>query len=122
MTPKEALKRIETVKAWNGGVYRQYTSSTEPFMEDIINVEEALTELEELKKRDTPMKVVVTPYKKVVGEVNEFYIGNMYSCPQCHGVLLMDKWQQSIEELEKTGDMPKYCECCGQRLDWSDEK
>lgn len=81
-----------------------------------------MKELEALKKKETPMKVIVTPYKKFVGNPKEFYMGNMYSCPQCQGVVLMDKWQQSIEELEKTSDIPKYCECCGQRLDWSDTK
>ena len=78
MTPKEALKRIETVKAWNGGVYRQYTSSTEPFMEDIINVEEALTELEELKRYPTSEEVCEAiqrdlEIEKVVYDKGRFY-------------------------------------------------
>ena len=41
MTPKERLARIKTVIK-GGGVYRDYTDSTQAFNNDIIVVEQAL--------------------------------------------------------------------------------
>lgn len=126
MTPKEALKQIAntTISSRIGdwGMESRHVSDLSSTKEPLQIIDQALTELEELKKRDTGMKVILTPYKKVVGNENEFYMGNMYTCPQCHGVLLMDRWQSPIETLKENGDILKYCSDCGQRLDWSDEK
>ena len=49
MTAKERLERIKTIIK-NGGVYRDYTDSTQAFNADISEVEQALIELEELKR------------------------------------------------------------------------
>lgn len=113
MTPKEKFQRLVKKILGKEAQYSQ---------QDIIVVEQSLSELEELKKRDTKMKVILTQYKKVVGNVDEFYMGNMYTCPQCHGVVLMDKWQAPIEHLKAVGETSNYCSSCGQRLDWSDGK
>lgn len=105
MTPMEALKNANL----NGS--KSY---------EILNT--ALSRLEELEKKETPMKVIVTPYKKVVGNPDEFYMGNHYSCDKCKSIILHDKWQKPINELKNWYDLPNYCPRCGVKLDWSDEK
>ena len=70
----------------------------------------ALNELEELKKRDTPMKLTqasrFTTDKKLYG---------MYACNSCHEVI-------PYITLNSKRVKPKFCYHCGQRLDWSDGK
>ena len=76
----------------------------QPIREYIDELEQALTELEELKKRDMPMKPVI----KIRG------IGNTWKipyCPHCNNNV------QSSNNYSF-----KYCTHCGQRLDWSDEE
>ena len=56
--------------------------------------------LKELVDKETPMLVTDI-------HVDEFY------CPNCHGEITHSK-----SDVE---NRPKYCECCGQKLDWSEE-
>jgi len=76
----------------------------------IDEIQQALTELEALKKRDTPMKITqasrFTDDKKLYG---------MYACNNCHEVI-------PYITLNSKRLKPKFCYHCGQRLDWSDEK
>lgn len=48
-----------------------------------------------------------TPIKVTDIHVDEFY------CPKCHSEISHDKYNS---------EHPKYCEECGQRLDWSDSE
>ena len=59
-----------------------------------------LDTLQELVNKETPMKVTDI-------HVDEFY------CPKCHSEISHDKYNS---------EHPKYCEECGQRLDWSDSE
>jgi hypothetical protein len=76
----------------------------------IPSLENALTELEELKKRDTAMKLTqasrFTTDKRLYG---------MYSCNSCHQVI-------PYITLNSKRVKPKFCYNCGQKIDWSDEK
>lgn len=56
--------------------------------------------LQELVNKETPMLVTDI-------HVDEFY------CPKCHSEISHDKYNS---------EHPKYCEECGQRLDWSDSE
>ena len=56
--------------------------------------------LQSLVDKETPMKVTDI-------HVDEFY------CPECHSEISHDKYNS---------EHPKYCEECGQRLDWSDSE
>lgn len=49
MNNQNRLERIKTTIN-NGGVYKQYTNSTEPFLEDINAIEKALKELDLYKE------------------------------------------------------------------------
>ena len=55
--------------------------------------------LQELVDKETPMLVTDI-------HVDEFY------CPKCHAEITHSK-----SDIE---NRPKYCEYCGQKLDWSD--
>ena len=74
---------------------------TSKLIERLIN-KEYLTERERkewlntLLKRETPMKVTDI-------HVDEFY------CPKCHSEISHDKYNS---------EHPKYCEECGQKLEW----
>ena len=57
---------------------------------------EDLATLQELVNKETPMKVTDI-------HVDEFY------CPKCHSEISHDKYNS---------EHPKYCEECGQRLDF----
>lgn len=109
MTAKDRLNRIKTVID-GGGVYRDYTDSTQTFNADISEVLKALTELEELKKRDTPMKLTqssrFTTDKKLYG---------MYACNNCHNVV-------PYLNINNKYVKPNFCYRCGQRLDWEELK
>ena len=74
------------------------------------NVDEALDELEELKKRDAGMKLTqvsrFTTDKKLYG---------VYACSSCREVI-------PYITLNSKRVKPKFCYHCGQRLDWSDGK
>ena len=89
MTPKEALNRIKP-------------KIVDRFMEhdvDVDLIEQALTELEELKQRDTPMKWI-----DVVDDT-----GHYDKCPVCD--------YPSYNDLGHN----HFCTVCGQRLEF-DEK
>lgn len=118
MTPKEALdylkNRISTLSI-NHKIGNRDIANFE--IKDIVMgiethvmpiFEKALTELEELKKRDTPMKLTqasrFTTDKKLYG---------MYACNSCHEVI-------PYITLNSKKVKPKFCYHCGQRLDWSD--
>ena len=109
MKAKEALKRIELA-------FKSLISSSILDTEEFKVICQALTELEELKKRDTAMKVLINLYKKVVGTIDEFYIGKMYCCPKCNTVIVADRGVDLT-----IFDKHNYCDTCGQRLDWSDK-
>ena len=55
--------------------------------------------LKELVDKETPMLVTDI-------HVNEFY------CPKCHSEITHD--------INNYGARPKYCEDCGQKLDWGE--
>lgn len=78
--------------------------------ENWLECERELAELQELKKRDTPMKLTqasrFTTDKKLYG---------MYACNNCHEVI-------PYITLNSKRVKPKFCYHCGQRLDWSGEK
>ena len=59
-------------------------------------IEQALTKLERLEKKETPMKVVIIDYVR---------------CPKCNEI---------VEINGVTNDETKNCYTCGQALDWSD--
>lgn len=63
---------------------------------EIVN--EAITELERLQKKEVAMIVDYKTFSKY---------DNWFSCPNCNSV---------VKRLDY------YCSSCGQKLDWSDEK
>ena len=64
---------------------------------------DALNELEELNKRDTPKKV---EYVKLFGD-------DVPTCPNCHsGVLDPSAFESSVMYKGK------FCAACGQQIDW----
>ena len=67
-------------------------------------------ELEALKKRDTPMQI--TQASRFTDDTKLY---GMYACNNCHEV---------IPYIIISGKRikPNFCYRCGQRLDWSDEK
>jgi hypothetical protein len=69
--------------------------------QDIIDVEQALTEYEVLKQRDTAMKVLNDDY-------------NGFICPSCKGY--------AIQVYRQYGDRLnlRFCNDCGQRLEWGE--
>ena len=70
-------------------------------------IEEALTELDRVQKKETPLKV---EYVQLVGN-------RVAVCPVCK----MGIW--SKEYIDNTiMYTSQYCNHCGQKLDWSDEK
>ena len=100
MTPKEALKEI-----YNG------MSNNIGFVKEFKNTEQALTELEELKKRDTPMKVKVNEILTKDAEHKR------YTCPSCDyffGYICTTTTECNILR-------DNFCHHCGQRLDWNNE-
>ena len=110
----EALEKIGNILATGGAVINQTTNF------EILK--QALIELETLRAKEVPMKVIITPYKKnIVDSQVEFYIGYQYSCDKCKTVLFRDRWAKTSNELHLFYDLSKYCSSCGQRLDWSDE-
>ena len=117
MTPKDAFQRIESVIDLADDSVNTNTATGRELEEAIISindniklVRQSLTELEELKKRDTPMKLTqasrFTTDKKLYG---------MYACNSCHEVI-------PYITLNSKRVKPKFCYHCGQRLDWSDGK
>jgi len=101
MTPKEALKEI-----FNGMYNKQ------GFIKEFKAIEQALTELEELKKRDTPMKVKVNEILTKGAEHKR------YTCPSCD--YFFGYICTTTTECNVLRD--NFCHHCGQRLDWSDDK
>lgn len=62
---------------------------------------------EALDEKETPRKVVKTPYKDIYGNKYQDSKSHFYNgCPKC--------WQN-------VGIDANYCRHCGQKLDWSDE-
>ena len=114
MTPKEAFKEYKKLaKEFKDGEWEYHSAYIElgkELLEIAPIIEHALTELEELKKRNTPMKLTqssrFTSDKKLYG---------MYACNSCHEVI-------PYITLNSKRVKPKFCYHCGQRLDWSDEK
>ena len=96
MTPKENVINIETYLTAHG---LQNSPSW-------LEIKQALTKLEELKQRDTKMKLTqasrFTTDKKIYG---------MYACNSCHEVI-------PYITLNSKRVKPKFCYHCGQRLDW----
>ena len=93
MTPKEAVEMLNKCG----------TNTEQPYEDMILEaLEQALTELEELKKRDTAMKV------KQSWEEEDNHI---FDCPHCG-----DTWFYTTDSEDW-----KFCPNCGQRLDWSDK-
>jgi hypothetical protein len=71
-----------------------------------------LDELEELKKRDTPMKVKVNEILTKGAEHKR------YTCPSCD--YFFGYICTTTTECNVLRD--NFCHHCGQRLDWSDDK
>jgi hypothetical protein len=95
---REALKRLRN--GYDDKYYKQFTNSAEKQDEDYNTVLKAITELERLQKKETAMKPVwhrgLTP------------LTDHAKCPNCYNTM--------------TTRYFAYCESCGQKLDWSDEK
>jgi len=84
--------------------FETYLPMKENVLEELKIIEQALEELEQLKKKATPMKV-----DKEIETV--LYYHNRppqkhYDCPSCNVFITIDEY---------------YCPDCGQALDWSDE-
>ena len=92
---QEALERIFPPKYFNN-IFPQFLSMTT----SVSIKREDFETLQELVNKETPMKVTDI-------HVDEFY------CPKCHSEISHDKYNS---------EHPKYCEECGQRLDWSDSE
>ena len=73
---------------------------------------DALNELEELKQRDTPMKVKVNEILTKGAEHKR------YTCPSCD--YFFGYICTTTTECNVLRD--SFCHHCGQRLDWSDDK
>jgi hypothetical protein len=69
------------------------------YLEDMVSLQEKLKRLDELEKRDTPMKVKIE--------------NCLERCPRCRTYQV-----KQIEDYYKGKDF-NYCPMCGQRLDWS---
>lgn len=67
--------------------------------EEVETLDNAINELEELRKRNEPMKVDLA-----VGTWDPIW----FVCPKCERLHVKDFYN--------------YCPMCGQKLDWSDEK
>ena len=76
-----------------------------------LRLEQALTELEELKKRDTPMKVKVNEILTKGAEHKR------YTCPSCD--YFFGYICTTTTECNVLRD--NFCHHCGQRLDWNNE-
>ena len=102
MTPKEALKEISntTISSRMGdwGIESRYVSDLSSTKEPLRIIKQALTELEELKQRDTPMKWI-----DVVDET-----GHYDKCPVCG--------YPSYNDLGHN----HFCTVCGQRLEFEE--
>jgi tRNA uridine 5-carbamoylmethylation protein Kti12 len=66
-------------------------------------LQEAIEKAQKYDELTTPKKVIVDDSEY------ESYGRDDYYCPSCNGWL----WPEVVRE--------KYCCCCGQALDWSDE-
>ena len=78
---------------------------------ELTVIDNAIEELETLRKKETPMKVILHN-----GKHNGF-------CPNCGYkelpiTIWLDKKTDEIKEIENHF---KYCPNCGQRLDWGDK-
>ena len=90
---QEALERIFPPKYFNN-IFPQLKG----IMTSVrIEIEDFET-LKELVNKETSMKVTDI-------HVDEFY------CPKCHSEISHDKYNS---------EHPKYCEECGQKLDWGE--
>jgi len=67
----------------------------------------ALTELERLQKKEVPMKPKIFTQEK--GYKIEI-------CPSCKGSI------HALKHWHEINGRGTYCDLCGQKLDWSDEK
>lgn len=94
MTPQEAIKILEPYKSCTFG---DASHGGEVTVIDII----------ELLKKQVPQKL-----EKKVDMFDTSY--NLY-CPAC-GTYFGTRGKRGIW----LGKKPAYCDCCGQRLDWSD--
>lgn len=95
MTPKEALRSADTYK-----VAGCHVLSREAYK----LIEQALTELEEFKKRDTP----TTPF-----HITSTYEGRVGNCPHCNKL---------VDELTVDAfNRPLHICGCGQKLDWKEK-
>lgn len=119
MTPKKAFKRIESVIELADDSANNYTATGRELEEAIIRINDdmklvrkALTELEELKQRDTPMKVKVNEILTKGAEHKR------YTCPSCD--YFFGYICTTTTECNVLRD--NFCHHCGQRLDWSDDK
>lgn len=108
--PREALKKLDGLAK----TFENDYPSTEKGYQEMkkhregltATIEQAINELEALKKRDTPMKLTqssrFTTDKKLYG---------MYACNNCHNVV-------PYLNINNKYAKPNFCYHCGQRLDW----
>lgn len=99
MNAKEALEIIERYSILNEIGQDEMQLD---FDDALCIIKQSLTELEELKKRDTPLKVEQSWEE----EDNQ-----VFDCPHCG-----ETWFYSNDS-----DEWKFCPNCGQRLDWSEK-
>ncbi len=86
-------------------------------MADIVELKEALTELERLQNKEVPMKVKKTRVYSGYNNLNDGHkiMATNYNCPIC------DEHQTRVWDGSKLYVNKTYCDNCGQKLDWSDE-
>ena len=105
MTPKQRLERIKTVIN-NGGVYRGYTDSIKPFMEDIKAVEEAL-------EVSYPTSEEAITHEEVI-QISKHYNLNINQSSTIEKYALQQQAKdQAHEELVR--DVKRYFELDGKR-------
>lgn len=110
MTPKEDFQKIKNVLKDSLGT---------SISQETVNVELALTELEELKKRNEPMKPI-HKYNTLV-HINYEETINEYYC-NCGKLLYISRLTRgSGLGFGTNGEKHQYCSHCGQRLDWSEK-
>ena len=95
MTPKEHLEVLKKIDIIIDGCAWNYKDTD--YKESFENIEQALTELDRLQKKEIPMKVDIGTYG---------ILSDTHRCPSCNKRI-----------IDGT-----YCRYCGQKLDWSDEK
>ena len=98
MTSKEALDKIKHIDIDGRYPYPNFLKDDVRYKESIEVIEKRLNELE---KRDTPMKPLI----------DKLDLWAEHKCPVCESTV----WEVHVHKDEN------FCSNCGQRLDWEEE-